>query len=157
MVEEILPNLYKIEIPLPQSPLRAVNSYLIKAQERFLIIDTGMNREECQREMVSNLERLDVDLKKTDFFITHLHTDHLGLVANLATDTSTIYFNRQEASYLDFRRYWQESSVFYHANGFPEDELKKALEGHPSYRHSLEGHMDFHILEEGSFTPCPII
>ena len=70
MVEEILPNLYKIEIPLPGSPLKALNSYLIKSQGRFLVIDTGMNREECMREMVSGLKRLDVDLRKTDFFIT---------------------------------------------------------------------------------------
>ncbi len=150
MVEEILPNLYRVEIPLPQSPLRAVNSYLIKAQGRFLIIDTGMNREECRRAMLSNLERLDVDLKKTDFFITHLHTDHLGLVANLATDTSVVYFNRQEASALDFHRHWQELSVFYHSNGFPEGELRKALESHPGYRYHLRGEVDFHILKEGS-------
>ena len=150
MAEEILPNLYRIEIPLPQSPLRAVNSYLIKARGRFLISDTGMNREECRRAMLSNLGRLDVDLKKTDFFITHLHTDHLGLVANLATDTSVVYFNRQEVSALDFHRRWQELSVFYHSNGFPEGELGKALESHPGYRYRLTGNVDFHILKEGN-------
>ncbi|GAI56909.1 unnamed protein product, partial [marine sediment metagenome] len=47
MAEEILPNLYKIEVPLPRNPLKAVNSYIIKANEKSLIIDTGMNREEC--------------------------------------------------------------------------------------------------------------
>ena len=28
MIEEILANLYKIEIPLPKSPLKALNSYV---------------------------------------------------------------------------------------------------------------------------------
>jgi len=150
MVEEILPNLYKIEIPLPGSPLKALNSYLIKSQGRFLVIDTGMNREECMREMSSNLERLDVDLKKTDFFITHIHTDHLGLVANLATETSTVYFNRQEASITNSHSpWWQELMALYHSNGFPEDELKKALESHPGYRYHLKSHVDFCILKEG--------
>lgn len=51
-------------------------------------------------EMLSNLERLDVDLRKTDFFITHLHADHLGLVASLATNTSAVYFNQKEASFV---------------------------------------------------------
>lgn len=41
MIEEILTNLYKIEIPLPKSPLKALNSYVIKDTERNLIIDTG--------------------------------------------------------------------------------------------------------------------
>ena len=54
-----------------------------------------MNREECIREMNSALQELDVDLKKTDFFITHLHADHLGLVANLASDTSKVYYGER--------------------------------------------------------------
>ena len=94
MIEQVLPDFYRIEIPLPNSPLKALNSYLIKGQGRFLIIDTGMNRDECMRSMISSLEKLEVDLRKTDFFITHMHADHLGLVGNLATETSTIYFNR---------------------------------------------------------------
>ena len=81
MTEMMLPNLYRIEIPLPKNPLKALNSYLIKGDGRFLIIDTGMNREECQNAMFTALEELKVDLKKTDFFITHIHADHLGLVA----------------------------------------------------------------------------
>jgi len=62
MVEEILPHLYRTEIPLPKSPLKAVNSYLLEDKGRFLIIDTGMNREECMRPMLSALEELKVDL-----------------------------------------------------------------------------------------------
>ena len=79
MVEEILPNLYRIEIPLPRSPLKALNAYLIKGDRRFLLIDTGLNRAECKRVMFSDLEMLRVDIKKTDFFITHMHADHLAL------------------------------------------------------------------------------
>ena len=44
MIEEVLPNLYKMEIPLPRNPLKAVNSYVIKNNERNLMIDTGMGR-----------------------------------------------------------------------------------------------------------------
>jgi len=149
MIEEILPNFYKIEIPLPNSPLKALNSYLLKAQGRFLVIDTGMNREECRRELFSDLERLSVDLRKTDFFITHCHADHLGLVADLATDTSTVYFNRKEAAMLGAEGMWPEFYAFYLSNGFPEDELKKCMEGHPGYRYGLKQHVDFSILKEG--------
>ena len=101
MIKEVLPNLYKIEVPLPQSPLKAINSYVIKAQERSLIIDTGMNREECMRVLSSGFRELDIDLKKADFFITHLHVDHLGLVASLTTDTSTIYFNQADTAIIN--------------------------------------------------------
>ena len=56
MIEEILANLYRIEIPLPQSPLKALNSYVIKNPERNLIIDTGWNQEECMNAMQTGLE-----------------------------------------------------------------------------------------------------
>jgi len=48
---EILPNLYRIEIPLPKNPLKALNAYAIKSPERNLIIDTGWNQQECMDAM----------------------------------------------------------------------------------------------------------
>ena len=97
MIEEILTNLYKIEIPLPGNPLMALNSYVIKASGRSLIVDTGMNREECLKEMQSALSEIGIDLRKADFFITHMHTDHIGLVSSLMTDDSRLYFNERDA------------------------------------------------------------
>ena len=67
MTEEILPNLYKIEVPLPRNPLKAINSYIIKGQGQFLIIDTGMNRKECISVMSAGLKELDV-FKEDRFF-----------------------------------------------------------------------------------------
>jgi len=76
MIENILANLYRIEIPLPKSPLKALNSNVIKNSERNLVIDTGWNQEECMNAMQSGLKQLGVEIRKTDFFITHLHLDH---------------------------------------------------------------------------------
>ena len=44
LIEEVLPKIYRIEVPLPESPLRSVNSYVLKGKERNIIIDTGMNK-----------------------------------------------------------------------------------------------------------------
>ena len=57
-----------------------------KTGERNLIIDTGMYNDECFNAMQAALKKLDVDLKKTDFFITHAHGDHIGLVTRLIHD-----------------------------------------------------------------------
>jgi len=154
MAEEILPDLYRIEVPLPHSPLKSVNSYLIKAQGRFLLIDTGMNREECMREMLSSLEEMDVDLRRTDFFITHVHADHLGLVARLATGSSKVYFNQKEASLVNAagserKNRWQKIYAVYLANGLPEDIIKKSAERHPGHRYSLKSNLSFCTLREG--------
>ena len=152
MIEELLPDLYRVEIPLPRSPLKALNSYIVKGNGRFLIIDTGMNREECLRPMRSALQKLGIDLDKTDFFITHLHADHSGLVGTLATDTSKVYFNKLEASFVASQGsedYWKGLFVFYRSNGFPEDEIKKVWEGHPGYRYSSRRQIKLTVVEEG--------
>ncbi|MFC1861665.1 MBL fold metallo-hydrolase, partial [Chloroflexota bacterium] len=127
----------------------AINSYIIKAQGRSLIIDTGMNREECISVMSAGLKELAVDLETTDFFITHLHADHLGLVSYLATDNSTVYFNQPDANVIKLSSKWNRHSDFADINGFPAEERKKAIENHPGRIYSSKGHPDFHILKEG--------
>jgi len=150
MVEQILPGMYRMEIPLPGSPLKATNSYLIKGQDRCLIIDTGMNRAECRQEMLSCLKTLNVDLNKADFFITHLHADHLGLVEDLATDASKVYFNRKEVSLATpGEEYWRQLGEMFKSHGFPEGELQKAMERHPGRIYSLKRPVDFCLLGEG--------
>jgi len=148
VIEEILPNLYKIEVPLPQNPLKAVNSYVIKAEGRSLIIDTGMNRKECMDVMSAGLEELGVDLKKADFFITHLHADHSGLVSTLATDTSTIYFNQVDAAGVNSHDFGRRATNLARINGFPEGDLQSAIKNHPGYKYSSRGQLDFNILKE---------
>jgi glyoxylase-like metal-dependent hydrolase (beta-lactamase superfamily II) len=149
MIEEILPGLFRIEIPLPNSPLKALNSYLVKDQGRFLLIDTGLNRKECMQEMTASLEKLNVDLMKTDIFITHLHADHLGLAATLATSQSKIYFNQTESSFLSRQERWQETYDYFLANGFPENGLKKTMEHHPGFQDGIKQCIKFNILKEG--------
>ena len=61
MIDEIAVNLYRIEVPLPKNPLRSINSYVIKDPDRNLIIDTGMNREECLNVLEAGLKSLGVD------------------------------------------------------------------------------------------------
>ena len=152
MFTEILPNIYRIEVPLPRSPLKAVNSYLIKAHGQSLIIDTGMNRMECLNTISFALRELEVDMKKADFFITHMHADHSGLASSLATSTSRVYISEADAVFLnsDDFGFWEKQSEFASINGFPKGELKRAIETHPGYRYSSRGRLNFHFLKEGN-------
>jgi len=149
MVEEILTNLYKIEIPLPKSPLKALNSYVIKNSERNLIIDTGWNQEECFNAMQAGLKELRVDLRKTDIFITHLHADHFGLISDLITDTSKIYFNQPDADRYKSGFRWGDFVNFARLNGVPENELQTIRQSHPGLKFRAKEGLAFHILREG--------
>ncbi len=149
MIEEISANLYKIEIPLPKSPLKALNSYVIKNTERNLIVDTGWNQEECMQAMQAGLKELAVDVGRTDFFITHLHADHFGLVSDLVTDSSEIYFNQPDADRFKSGFRLDEFLHFARLNGYPENELRKALQSHPGLKFRAKENLVFHILKEG--------
>ena len=149
MPEEILPGFYRLEIPLPDSPLKSLYSYIITGSTRNLIIDTGFNREECLAAMQKGLRSLNIDLTCTDFFITHLHADHFGLVEKLKTPTSTIYFNRPDAEILDGWDGFEHMFTYAAENGFPETELRNAFKQHPGKKFGTQWVPELKILQDG--------
>ncbi len=154
LIEEILPNLYRVEIPLPKNPLKWLNSYLVRGANRVLIVDTGFNQDECQAAMKLGLRELRVDLNKTDIFVTHFHVDHIGLVGTLATDDSQVYLNESEARQMDSLRenwdsHWQKLLNVYVANGFPEEEARQSMGSHPAQKYGLKRKVAFSAAKDG--------
>lgn len=154
MIEEIVDNLYRMEIPLPKSPLRWLNSYVVRGGDRFLIIDTGFNLEDCQNEMSASLQKLGVDLNKTDIFVTHFHVDHIGLAGTLATDNSKVYLNERETRQMNSVRdnwvgHWKKLLDVYVANGFPAEDALISMESHPLHKYGLNREVAFSIAQDG--------
>ena len=149
MIEEILTDLYRIELPLPRNPLKSINCYVIIGRNRNLIIDTGMNREECKAVLFPSIEKLGIDLNKTDLFVTHLHADHIGLTGDLATDSSRCYFNRVETKIIKGQRHWADLIEFYLSNGFPEEDLKRSMASHPGVIYNPRRIVDITIVDDG--------
>lgn len=148
MAEQILPNLYRIEVPLPKNPLKSLNSFVVMGSDRTLIIDTGLNRRECMSAMRDGLGELGVDLDRTDFYITHLHADHAGLVSSLAGKDSIIYFNQPDAQIVAHAGVWDDMMDFVGHHGFPPDELRNAIEMHPGYKYGGQRQLDLAIVRE---------
>ena len=154
MIERIRPDLHRIEVPLPENPLKSFNSYVVTSGDRNLVIDTGMMRPECERVLRAGLDELDVQLGETDFFITHLHADHMGLVTELATDTSTVYFNRPDnrvvvAAREDHSRFFDRLIGHTRRGGFSEQEIEESLREHPGYKYSPPDYPPFRFVEDG--------
>jgi len=149
MIEEMCRGLNRIEIPLPKNPLKSLNSYVIESRDRNLIVDTGMNRPECLNAMRAGLTELDLELARTDLFITHLHADHLGLVSELATTGSKVYFSQPDADVILSSGIWEYMLDFARANGFPENEIEQALLSHPGYKYSPKTVPEFTIVRDG--------
>ncbi|MDH4270313.1 MAG: MBL fold metallo-hydrolase, partial [Dehalococcoidia bacterium] len=151
MFEEILPGLYRINVPLPGSPLKATNSYVVKGTDQSLIIDTGWNREDCMAALVSGLRECGVDLKQADFFITHMHADHSGLVSNLAEQGARIYFGEADAEIIrsSAPEHWEKMIDLARKCGFPGEELEKAVGSHPGRRYSPDNSLNICVSKDG--------
>jgi len=150
VIEQIQDHLWRIEVPLPGNPLRSINSYVIKGPSRNLIIDTGLDQQECLDAILAGLDKVGVDLDDTDFFVTHMHADHSALIPKLAGDKSKIYFNRPDMEVFEgVSSPWEIILEYAGKNGFPEEELRAALESHPGYKHGVTKIPDFTFLEDG--------
>lgn len=151
MVEEILSNIYKIEVPLPGNPLKVLNSYLIKGKGRNLLIDTGFNQEECRKALFSGLSILGAALEETDIFITHLHADHCGLVSAVASEKSVVYCGEVDAERINWSlspTFWSENLAFTGSYGFPLQDLNKAMQKHPGQKYSPDSEQVFNTVRE---------
>jgi glyoxylase-like metal-dependent hydrolase (beta-lactamase superfamily II) len=149
LVEQILPNIYRIVVPLPRNPLKAVNSYVIKGENRNLIVDTAMNRPECLEPLQRGLAELAIDMQRTDLFITHMHADHAGLVADLATPESRCFIGHSDADIINEGGDWEEWAAYAVQNGFPAEFVEGAIRNHPGYKYATREPVDFIIVSEG--------
>jgi glyoxylase-like metal-dependent hydrolase (beta-lactamase superfamily II) len=147
--KELQPGLFRIKVPLPESPLKFLNSYAIRSASRNLVIDTGLNRSVCFEAIKAGLAEAKIDPDRTDFFITHLHADHFGLVSRLKSPASRVFFNRPDAEIIEAWTGWEPMIACAARNGFPEAELRRAIEEHPGFKFGSEWAPELSILKDG--------
>ncbi len=149
MVEEIAKDLFRIKVPLPETPLKYLNAYAVRSPERSLVIDTGLNHADCLHALQTGLGRIGIDPARCDYFITHLHTDHFGLITRLATDDTRVYFNRPEAEIIENWQGFGPMLDYIGRNGFPLARLKAALAAHPGSKFGSDWVPPLQMLAEG--------
>ena len=135
MICEVAPNIFSIPVPLPNNPLKNLNAYLVKGEDRSLLIDTGFRQESCRQALLAGLEELGVSMENTDIFLTHLHSDHTGLAPELAVPGTQIFISSVDLRYLPgpFEGFsWQQSDEQFLAQGFPEALLRQVAEENPA-------------------------
>lgn len=98
-IEEVLPCIYRIPVPLAGNPLKELNSYVIKG-ERNLVVDTGFRTEECRNALMQGLSCLGIRLEDTDILLTHLHADHSGNAADMVCNGNRVYISGTDRRYL---------------------------------------------------------
>lgn len=127
MPEEIMNRLYHMQINLPNSPLRILNSYVIKGEERNLLIDTGFNHPECKETVLNELKEIGVDMADTDILLTHLHADHTGLAPELVVPGTRVFLTRQEIPWMrgeSRRKLWEKDNIRMLRSGFAPETIE---------------------------------
>ena len=149
MLQEIAQDFYRIKVPLPETPLKYLNAYAVRSSERNLVIDTGLNHDACFQALTDGLKKLGLDPGRTDYFITHLHSDHFGLITRLATDTTRVYFNRPDAEIIENWQGFSPMLAYVENNGFPVEQLKAVLKAHPGSKFGTDWVPPMQLLTEG--------
>jgi len=151
MVKEVAQDIFLIEVPLPNSPLKNLNSHFIRGDSRNLLIDTGFNRDACFEALHAGLSELNANMDKTDIFLTHLHADHCGLCQRIASEHSKIYMSTQDRQILlelqdDTARKSMRST--FSANGVPEDILDENMRTNPAFTCIPQGNFAYTAVDE---------
>ena len=161
MVEQIRENLYRIEVPLPGSALRVLNSYYLRGKDRDLLIDTGFRCRESYNALKEALDQLGSDPERRDVLLTHFHTDHSGMADLFVGKTGRVYIGRVDLNY--YRCYLAGSSdqmqfERFVSDGFPPDLMAKTFTTNPARTMRLEkigpefsGLQDGDVLSVGDF------
>lgn len=137
-IKEVYEDIYQATFPLTGNPLKSINIFTIKSGDYALIIDTGFNNPENRANMEELFERLNLNPLKTKLFLTHLHSDHVGLAKWLYDKgIGDIFISEKDGKMVenginkeDFQ--WQNIIKNAHFQGLGPENLK--IEDHPGYK-----------------------
>ena len=123
--EEVVKNIYRIPVKLPDNPLKELNSYLIKDPERSLLIDTGFHMDVCRDALLKGLNELGENPHAVDIFLTHMHSDHAGLAADIIGEGRRILISESDFKLLnntdaEEKVYFEELARRQNDAGMPE-------------------------------------
>jgi len=148
---EIAKNIYCFPVPLPKSPLKELNGYVVKGENRHLMVDVGFNMPEVHKATKDAFNELGLSFADTDIFLTHLHADHTGLIEELKKECGKIYISEPDSVHVNRNSedsYWIECMSIQGHMGFPEDETLD-YKDHPAYIGGTLSHTDFEYVTPG--------
>ncbi len=151
MAEQLARDLWRLEIPLEGSPLKTLNSYFIRG-ERSLLIDTGFRWDSCRQAMERQLAELGADRDRMDIFVTHLHSDHVGLAPELIRPGCQILIGETDGpgvtDYMD-DACWRDLYARYILDGFSREETDRLQSGNPAQTAAPAAWRQYRYLRDG--------
>jgi glyoxylase-like metal-dependent hydrolase (beta-lactamase superfamily II) len=128
-VEKVTSGVWSIPVPIPDSPLRYVLSYLIEHRSGFVMVDTGWDHPEGWRVLRDGLDSVGIPVTAiTAILISHVHPDHHGLSRAMREESGAwIGMHEREDQFLARHTDWDavrsSLAVFLRWAGAPRDYL----------------------------------
>lgn len=135
------PEIWNIQVELPQNPLRNLNAYVIRTKDSSLVVDTGFNRPECREALWEGVKKLGLDMECTSLFLTHLHSDHIGLAEDFVKLGCKVYMNSIDHNYFCHIKagdVWPYMEDLFRREGFPAEELIRQATENQGRRYAPE-------------------
>lgn len=97
----MLPGVHLIELPLPFT-LGSINVYLVRLTGGYLLVDCGMDTEDCFQALEHAVQAAGVGWRDIhEILLTHIHPDHMGLAPRLLQLTGAqLAMHAHDAEYL---------------------------------------------------------
>ncbi len=130
MTMEVAPGIFQVILPLPGFALKAINAYLIRGDDGWLLVDCGWNTFPVFDALQSTLAELNISFKDIrQIVVTHIHPDHFGMVGRLVELCGCSYaISETEARLIEPRYVHMDNLLvdlgnFLGKHGVPADEV----------------------------------
>jgi glyoxylase-like metal-dependent hydrolase (beta-lactamase superfamily II) len=160
-LSELMPGIWRLPLPLKDSPLGHVNTYLLRADDGYLLVDCGWDTADTLRALEGHLRALDIRFGEVrHLVVTHIHPDHYGLAGRLREiTTAQLSFHRLERLYIESRyanadELLEEMREWLRLNGTPLRELDQLSRGSTSMLGRVQIAYPDQTLDGGEEIPC---
>lgn len=150
LIQEVAKNIYSFGVTLPNSPLKLINAYVVKGDNRTVLFDTGFNNPQSEKELLAGLAELGIALSEVELVLTHLHSDHTGLVHLFSQAGCQIYASQLDGTYTNdmiWGSYWQKINSQLDLYGLQEDQIEN--DDNPGFLNQPSQTFEFTVLTPG--------
>jgi glyoxylase-like metal-dependent hydrolase (beta-lactamase superfamily II) len=158
---ELLAGVWRLPLPLRDSPLGHVNTYLVRADDGYLLVDCGWDTADTLQTLEGHLRALDVPIGDVrHLVVTHIHPDHYGMAGRLRQlSQADLSFHRLERLYIESRYVdaddlLQEMHEWLRLNGTPAAELDRLNFGSMGILDRVQIAFPDRTLDGGEEIPC---
>jgi glyoxylase-like metal-dependent hydrolase (beta-lactamase superfamily II) len=139
LIDKILPDLYRITLPMPFR-LGHVHAYALLHDGKVALFDTGMNIPETFTVLGEALAGIGKTTKDIDsIFLTHFHADHCGIAGRIqeatgatvhlsALDDRRLQYNNRHAELIERARH------FFLGQGLPQQAMDNLIKIMAAFR-----------------------